>query len=657
MDGARLTSASFGVAIALLIGGCAAAPARSSAPPTETGSAPVEAGREARSEPVEVVAYVMSKCPYAAEALASLVPVARAFGEGVALRLEYVGRDEDGELASMHGEGEVTGDMLQLCAREVAGYGPWLDFLECQVGTFEAIPEGWEACAAQAGVDADRLRLCVDGGVGHQLLAASFAHAEAESIAASPTVLIGGAAYRGGRTELAFARGLCSRLGWDTPVCEQVPRPPEVDVIVLADGRCEDPGCDVLEAVRRSREEIAGAKVTHVDYGQAEGRRLFDELGLKLLPVLLVGTAVERDESGYRFVRGFDVLGDYYATQLGRFDPVAGAWVPRLEFAVKLLVDERCTTSECEGVHRFEDFVARQAPGAKVASVDYGTPEGRALWKVALSSEPPRAGGADEPLGLPIAFFGQGFTEEELYYRLERRLRRSSDQLLFQLGAWDPTAEICDNGVDDDGDRRVDCRDPGCRAAMACRPEKARRLDLFAMSHCPFAVRVLREMGEVLDTFGRAQTEVDFHIQLIGTATDGGDLRSMHGLDEVEEDLRWVCVQHLYPRDHAFMEYVSCRVDEEEGLEWESCVPQTMDVEAIRSCAGGPVGQRLLRESFALAKALDITASPTWVLNNHLPMEGRTADAILAAFCEANASPECETLPPPAPAEPAGACQ
>lgn len=43
-----------------------------------------------------------------------------------------------------------------------------------------------------------------------------------------------------------------------------------------------------------------------------------------------------------------------------------------------------------------------------------------------------------------------------------------ADALTLALGA--PPAEICDNGLDDDGDRRTDCQDPDCAAAPGCDP-------------------------------------------------------------------------------------------------------------------------------------------------------------------------------------------
>ena len=150
-------------------------------------------------------------------------------------------------------------------------------------------------------------------------------------------------------------------------------------------------------------------------------------------------------------------------------------------------------------------------------------------------------------------------------------------------------------------------------------------------------------------------------MQFIGLAREGGELASLHGEAEVEEDLRWACAQHLDPRGYRFVDFVACRARDRGEDGWERCVPEGLDGRAIRACAEGPLGRRLVAESFELARALGITASPSWLLNNRWPMQARTRREMLDAFCEHNALPECAAVPEiieQGPARtPAGSCR
>ena len=75
-----------------------------------------------------------------------------------------------------------------------------------------------------------------------------------------------------------------------------------------------------------------------------------------------------------------------------------------------------------------------------------------------------------------------------------------------------------------------------------------------------------------------------------------------------------------------------------------------MSAAKIRGCSEKE-GRELLKASFELAENLGVRGSPTWILNNRLPMEGRTLSAIYKAYCEKNESPACEKEPESEPGE------
>jgi hypothetical protein len=597
-------------------------------------------------EQVEMTMHIMSKCPYGVKVVQAVTPVARKLGNRFKLNLEYIGREQDGELNSMHGEPELNGDKIQLCAHEHGSYTAWLGFMECQNENWRSIPEGWERCAREAELDVGALTECYNGEEGTRLVRASFRASEKAGAGGSPTMFLNGEPYQGGRTEEAFARALCSQYSGSAPgYCAEIPAPPEVPVTVLVDNRCDRPECDTKRQIAALKTRIPGAKVTEVDYSTARGRELFEEAGLKMLPAILIGREVQQDREAMGALKGMKRSGENFVDQLGRFDPTKGEWLERPEVPIRILVDSRCDTRECESLPRFEAFIKGQIPRAKISQVNYVDDEGRALWKTVSDSwgEPEKGPrGQVMPLGLPVALFGKSIElETEVYSRIERRFRPIGDEYAFQLGGWDPTSEICDNETDDDGDGQADCSDSDCAEQMVCRDEAPRKLQAFVMSQCPYGVQVLDAMGEVLENFGRDRTKIDFRIEFIGDVNEEGELSSMHGQGEIDEDLRELCAQQHYAKNYQFMDYVSCRNKNIRSNEWEECATGAIKADVIRRCAEGEEGRNLLRASFELAKSLNIGGSPSWLLNNRFDMNGRSPEDIKTQFCEHNEQPEC----------------
>ena len=89
------------------------------------GSEPDDKVARARAagdiDPVKFELYVMSQCPYGVVAVNGAKEVMDRLGADVDFQLDYIGNSApDGELTSMHGANEVTGDIAQLCAKKVA---------------------------------------------------------------------------------------------------------------------------------------------------------------------------------------------------------------------------------------------------------------------------------------------------------------------------------------------------------------------------------------------------------------------------------------------------------------------------------------------------------------------------------------------------------
>ncbi len=505
-------------------------------PATAKGAQPAAPAR------VSLELYVMSKCPYAGDALRAAYAAALLLGDRVQLRVDYIAvAGEDGRPSSMHGAPEVDGDLLQLCAQKLKpAPESYLRFVTCHVRDFAAIPGGWERCAAEAGIDQGALKACWRG-EGSSLLQASMGRAQAAGASGSPTIRIGGKDYPGARSPVALLRALCGALSGDPPArCRALPVEPEVVATVLGDRRCR--GCATDELVRVLRDRfLPRLKVRALDYGTVEGKRLYQELKLQALPVILLDPAVERSDS--------------YAA--------LGPWL--------------------------------------------------------------RAVGRYRQLRVPASF--------------------------------DPTAEICDNGVDDNADGKADCADPTCSTAALCRKEIKRRLDVFIMSQCPYAVQGILAMEEVLRTF---QGKLTFDLHYIVGEAQGGGYTSMHGEAELAEDQRQLCANKLYRRGDLHLRYLYCRAKAAGDADWRTCATGPIAARKIEECVRKE-GAALLRAEHKLTTSLGVDASPTWLANNRHLFNAVTAAEISAQLCKHN--PElspCKSLPPAPPPSsapaPGGSC-
>jgi len=474
---------------------------------------------ETPSDGAKIELFVMSRCPYGVEVEKALHPVKEKLGDSLEVSIDFIGGGSAGSLTSMHGDAEVAGDMSQLCTLEVAPEA-FLDMVACQNEDPRSIGSNWERCASDLGIDGQAISECMNGSLGQELLAASFARSAHRGAQSSPTIFLQGKPYMGGRSTMALMRGICGSFDANAPAaCADVPEPVVVEAIFLSDTRCEE--CDIHELEPKLKSTLAGLHVRHVDYSTEEGRALYQELHAAeptfvALPAVLLDPAVERDPDAYRMLaRYLRPVGDYRELRIG--------------------------------------------------------------------------------------------------------------------GKFDPTAEICDNGIDDDDDGAVDCHDQGCKATLTCREEVAGKLDLFVMSHCPYGAAALIATHDVAPHFG---DDMDLTVHYIGGAS-GDRLSSMHGQGEVDDDVREICAQKHFPDE--FMAFNACISRNYKSADWKACAGEAgIDASTIQSCFEGE-GNELLAASFAEAEALGIGASPTFLVNNKRIFQTIDAGDVQRQFCRDNA--------------------
>jgi hypothetical protein len=311
--------------------------------------------------------------------------------------------------------------------------------------------------------------------------------------------------------------------------------------------------------------------------------------------------------------------------------------------AATFLSDARCPKCNIDGL---EGQLSQIFEGIAVKKLDYMTPEGKALYAQLAKTDPSFK-------TLPVVLFDSSIdADKDGKQQVARYLKPLGDyQSLALGGTFDPTAEICDNKVDDDNDGKIDCAEASCAEAMACRPEIKKSLDLFVMSHCPYGTKAILAAKEFSDAFGK---DAAVAIHYIGDHKDG-QLTSMHGADEVTDDLREVCAISHYPTDKKFLEFLACR-SKDLKADWTACTGANgIDDKVIQSCVDNE-GKTLLAASFDVASKLAIQSSPTFLVNNRETFNAQDAAGIATSYCKANSGlPGCAKQLSAAPAQAAGA--
>ena len=474
---------------------------------------------------VLVELFVMSQCPYGVQAENGFKDAVAKLGADIDLRLEFIGDGSGSSLSSMHGPKEVKGDIAQLCA---AKYTPrWFDLVLCQNKDPQAVDTNWKSCATEVGAEVGPIAACVEGPEGKELLSASFQRSRERGATGSPTVYVAGKPYEGARRSNDLIRAICSSSGDRRPAaCDGIPEPAKVDVTILSDKRCEE--CDTKRLEAAIRQKVPNPVIKTVDYGDAEGKKLFATVKPATLPAIVVDDSVDRDEDA------------------------AAAFAS-----------------------------ARRAGAVRVVDV----------------------------------------------------------------GEWNP---VC---ADKDG-----CKADECKNTLACRAEVPKKLEVFVMSQCPYGVKALDAMHEVLTHFDKKGETLDFAIHFIGDGDAKSGLSSMHGPAEVAEDLREICAAEHYGKRHAFMEYVWCRNKNIRDAEWKSCATSAtgVDADVIKTCSEGDEGKRLLEKSFAASKAAGISASPTWLVNGKFQFSGIDAETVRKNLCAHNKLAGCDATLSSAAPEPGG---
>ncbi len=287
---------------------------------------------------------------------------------------------------------------------------------------------------------------------------------------------------------------------------------------------------------------------------------------------------------------------------------------------VTILTDKRC--EECDP-RRLQGNISRSVAMPVLKTLDYSDPEGRRLYD------------SIKPAKLPLAVFDATLdADKEASAAFARNIKvMGANKVLEMGGTWNPSC----------GDAEG-CKLDECKNEIACKPEVPGKLEVFVMSQCPFGVKGLNAMEEVLANFKKNKAKIDFQIHFIGDIDPAKGMTSMHGQGEVDEDIREICAVQHNLEGNKYMNYILCRNKNIRDTAWESCATKDtgIDAAAIKKCFEGEEGKGLLTKSFEVAKSAGIGASPTWLANGKFKFSGIDPETVKGEFCKHNNLPGCE---------------
>ena len=264
-----------------------------------------------KSNVVSLDLYVMSQCPYGVQAEDLIIPVVKQFGNSVDFNLNFIASDSgSGNFDSLHGENEVKGDIVELCAMKKEPQ-KYMDIILCMNENAAGIPGNWEECSKKLNLDTAAIKSCYEGSEGKQLLSDSIKKSNSANAGASPTIIINGQEYSGQRDGLSITRAICqysaSSLCKNMPACTadadcpakegKVPqcRNPDsknavceyvndakTELVIVNDKRCSS--CDTTQIVAALKNIFLNLDAREVDSSSEEGKKLIADMGITVAP-------------------------------------------------------------------------------------------------------------------------------------------------------------------------------------------------------------------------------------------------------------------------------------------------------------------------------------------------------------------------------------
>ena len=165
------------------------------------------------------------------------------------------------------------------------------------------------------------------------------------------------------------------------------------------------------------------------------------------------------------------------------------------------------------------------------------------------------------------------------------------------------------------------------------------RMDLSIMSMCPYGLSALGELLKLTSEMPR----IDWHVWFIGSVSEDSTLHSLHGPEEVGDEMVWLAVKELRPE--LWRDFLRARVldslDTHRALEQVEIEPGE-----LREWISGE-GRARLRAHYARSTRLGVTSSPTFHIDNVVFEEPPSLPYLARAVCAAAGGEDalCDSLP------------
>ncbi|MCH2110886.1 MAG: hypothetical protein MK135_16330, partial [Polyangiaceae bacterium] len=316
----------------------------------------------------------------------------------------------------------------------------------------------------------------------------------------------------------------------------------------------------------------------------------------------------------------------------------------RSEFLI--ISDKRCDRVGCD-------------PKSSVAKIKAALPPNELSSKDWLELEPELR--QELAPRLPALIIPKIFSEDpELRNLFDQVWNQLADgRYVVSLGEWDPRAEVCGNGADDDDDAKVDCDDEDCIGRRQCLRETPNTLTVFLDEGGAFSDRAY----EALELLGRnlADNKHSVKLELVqtGRVTKDGWFPA-RGKEVEPAVVAQLCLQEATDGWLA-AQFGMCQAS---GGKVQGCLRRSLQgaranvgllqsqLDQISECVRGEPGKALAKLGYARASALPVKQTPHVLINNTLETTSYSPENLREKFCMKN--PEntaCRGLLGPKPGE------
>ncbi|MEM5784269.1 MAG: thioredoxin domain-containing protein [Candidatus Aenigmatarchaeota archaeon] len=175
-------------------------------------------------------------------------------------------------------------------------------------------------------------------------------------------------------------------------------------------------------------------------------------------------------------------------------------------------------------------------------------------------------------------------------------------------------------------------------------PKKTEKptIKFFVMSFCPYGQQAENSLKVVYDLFkNKINFEPHYVIYNYGRndpnyCIANGTLCSMHGINELNEDIRQICIYKLYGIEK-FWNYVNminsgCNLQNIETCWKEKANALNISISEIEKCKTEQ-GEALIKEEYELNQKYNVQGSPTVFINDEQYSGSRSPEAYKTAVC------------------------